>query len=191
MRKPYFRRDRGEWYIKTADGKSQIRLHKNQEEAYRIWREMLAVQSPDSPSSNVTAIAANYLKAAKRLLSPEHYQRTARYLADFCNEHGAVNAAAIGGLVYAEAVNSGRSSELANVNDMIAVLRRTGRCEHGNVCDYPLVDPRSLAKEYEPVTPTVPPTPGIPPVVPGFDSVIVYAGGKAWKASAASFEPVT
>lgn len=96
-------------------------------------------------------------------------------------------AAAVGGLVYAEAFNNNRSPELDDVNEMIAILRRTGRCQGGDECAYPLVDPRRLAKEFAPVVPPVVPTfPAAP-----FESVIVYAGGKAWKASGSDWEPVT
>lgn len=86
-------------------------------------------------------------------------------------------AAAIGGLVFAEAVQTGRGGELDSILEMIDRLRNTGR-QQGD--DYPLIDPRKLSREFEPPAPqppTQPPATG--------DYVVTYIGGVARKFVAA------
>lgn len=86
-------------------------------------------------------------------------------------------AAAIGGLVFAAATNAGRGAEFDSAIEMILALRKSGRCDGGDVCKYPVIDPRSLAKFTDPQTPPVPPAPisGVP------TRVLVFAGGKQFE----------
>ncbi len=86
-------------------------------------------------------------------------------------------AAAIGGLTYAAAVNSGRGTEFDSAAEMIAALKKTGR--GGN--QYPIIDPRELAKATDKVTPVPPaPTPSQPiSSVP--TRVLVFSGGKQYE----------
>lgn len=86
-------------------------------------------------------------------------------------------AAAIGGLVFAAATNVGRAAEFDSTLEMILALRKSGRCDGGDVCKYPVIDPRSLAKFTDPQTPPVPPAPvsGVP------TRVLVFAGGKQFE----------
>jgi subtilisin len=79
-------------------------------------------------------------------------------------------AAAIGGLLYGYALQMGRGSELASTKQMVEVLRRSSR---DPAAQYPLIDPRRLAKAFEA-------GPG-PVTAPPVDHVMVYAGGRAWK----------
>jgi integrase len=88
MRKPYFRSDRGAWYVKTRGGQTQVRLHEDEQEAYRVWHELRALDRPDCPDSPLEVIAEHYLAAVQRTVSDLHYARTAQYIADFCNSHG-------------------------------------------------------------------------------------------------------
>ncbi len=96
-------------------------------------------------------------------------------------------AAAIGGLTYAAAVNAGRGSDFDSCEEMIAALRKTGRCNSGDACKYPVIDPRSLAKATDRITP-IPPAPNpVPPVVNPAPvtgaptKAIIYAGGRAFE----------
>jgi len=40
MRRPYYRRDRKKWFVKTDDGSSQIYLGETKREAYAAWESM-------------------------------------------------------------------------------------------------------------------------------------------------------
>ena len=40
MRRPYYRRDRKKWFVKTDDGSSQIYLGETKREAYAVWESM-------------------------------------------------------------------------------------------------------------------------------------------------------
>lgn len=40
MRRPYYRRDRRKWFVKTDDGGSQIYLGETKREAYAAWELM-------------------------------------------------------------------------------------------------------------------------------------------------------
>src|SRR5436190_2354629 len=88
MRKPYFRKDRGCWFVKTADGRSQIRLHEDEAQAHRIWQEVVAAERPESPQAPVAAIVENFLRHAERHIAHSTYSSYAYYLADFCGRHG-------------------------------------------------------------------------------------------------------
>jgi subtilisin family serine protease len=98
------------------------------------------------------------------------------------NRHGTMTgtsmacpiAAAIGGLIYADAVNNGRADQLDSIDEMIALLRRTGRCEEGDECRFPLIDPRRLAKEF--ITQPPPVGGNRPP-----EQIVAYCGGQAFK----------
>jgi subtilisin family serine protease len=85
-------------------------------------------------------------------------------------------AAGIGGLIYAEAVNSGRGSELDSLDKMLMLLRKTGRSIDGST--YPLIDPRTLATQF-----VTQPNPLVTPLAAGQgpDKVVVlYANGDAF-----------
>jgi subtilisin len=77
--------------------------------------------------------------------------------------------ASIGGLVYAAAVNAGRGDQLDTVEEMVSLLRKTGRSSD----DFPLVDPRTLSSQF-----AAEPVPGArkPPA----DRVVLYVGGEAF-----------
>lgn len=108
------------------------------------------------------------------------------------NRHGTMTgtsmatpiAAAIGGLVYAAAVNAGRGEQFDSCEEMIAALRKHGRCNGADSCKYPVIDPRGLAKSFQPMTPPVPPaTPTQPPQAPPGTPArcVVYWGGKQYE----------
>ena len=95
MRKPYFRKDRGAWFVKTRNGKSQIRLHEDEEQAFKIWQELQSAENPDRPNAPFASLVENYLRSAERSVSAEMFTRTGTYLADFCRAYGKTAARAI------------------------------------------------------------------------------------------------
>lgn len=95
MRKPYFRADRGAWFVKTAGGRSQIRLHEDEAEAYRIWQESLAAENPEDPHAPTAAIAEAFLAWAESRVAPKTYRGYSDFLASFCNEAGSIKARAL------------------------------------------------------------------------------------------------
>lgn len=145
-----------------------------------VWPEVVAVGAVDAtghltqftsrgPELDILAPGVNILST---IPGNRHGQMTGTSMATPI-------AAAVAGLVYAEAVNSGNGELLKSVADMVAVLRKTGRTDLGNA--YPLIDPRSLSGQYQPpvAPPVVPPVVPVPVIGSPIDGVIVYAGGKA------------
>lgn len=88
MRKPYYRKDRGAWYVKTDNGRSQIFLHADEEKAYKIWQEMLELSDPSAIAATVDVICEKYLDAANGSISATQFTRSSYYLAEFCKAHG-------------------------------------------------------------------------------------------------------
>ena len=88
MRKPYFRKDRGAWFVKTPNGRSQIRLHEDQSTAFKIWGELCAVAHPEAIDSTMAAIAENFLRHAKANVAAKTYRGYSDALVSFCNRHG-------------------------------------------------------------------------------------------------------
>lgn len=72
-------------------------------------------------------------------------------------------AAAIGGLAFADAANNSRGDKLDSLDEMLSLLKKTGRGS-----DYPLIDPRSLAKQQ-----------GLqpPPGSGSMDKIVLYFDG--------------
>lgn len=90
MRKPYFRKDRKAWYVKSANGRTQIRLHTDEKEAYRIWQEMQMTANPDSPQVIFAVIAENFLAYAKRVNKPKTFRDRRDDLVSACRAFGKV-----------------------------------------------------------------------------------------------------
>ena len=88
MRKPFYRSDRKKWFVVGANGKF-IPLHEDEEEAYRIWNQMLEQsRRPGDPRLTVAALASRFLKEQEVLLKPPRYDLLERYLCAFSAEHG-------------------------------------------------------------------------------------------------------
>lgn len=88
MRKPYYRKDRGAWYVKTGNGRSQIRLHEEETKAYEVWRELQQVGRPDDLNAPLFSLAENFLAWAEKHIGSSTYDAYVYYLADFCNVKG-------------------------------------------------------------------------------------------------------
>lgn len=84
MRKPYFRKDRSCWFVKTADGKSQINLGADEKAAYTQWQEIQETECVRS-TSLCWVLVQDFLLHAKDALSPDVYENHRRYLIDFVN----------------------------------------------------------------------------------------------------------
>lgn len=97
MRKPYYRKDRKAWYVKSSDGRTQTFLHEEEDKAYEIWQEMRTAQHPEAATATFAVIAANFLSSAKKsldsekpMLSAKTYRSYQDYLVGACEEFGAV-----------------------------------------------------------------------------------------------------
>lgn len=88
MRRPFYREDRGAWYVRTNGGRTQKRLHEDEEKAMQLWAEMLAVDNPQDAGAPVAAIAERFLAWAERNVAASTYDWYLYYLVRFCNEHG-------------------------------------------------------------------------------------------------------
>lgn len=88
MRKPFYRSDRNKWFVVGANGKF-IPLHEDEEEAYRIWNQLLEQsRRPGDPRLTVAALASRFLKEHENLLQPARYDLVERYVSAFSTEHG-------------------------------------------------------------------------------------------------------
>lgn len=85
MRKPFYRRDRGCWYVKTPNGNNQVRLQEDESEAYRIWNEMMQTERPEVPNATVAVIAENFLQHCERRIKASTLSSYSRYLTEFCD----------------------------------------------------------------------------------------------------------
>lgn len=93
MRKPYYRSDRQAWFVKVNGGNSQVRLHEDEQEAYRIWREMCAAENPDAATMLFVAVADKYIVHAKKSLAKKTYRGHQDYLVGACHAFGNVRVA--------------------------------------------------------------------------------------------------
>lgn len=90
MRKPFYRNDRGAWYVRTGVGKSQKRLHENQKEAYKRWQEMQLSAESGSAETPFSFIAAKFLSWVETHNSKETFAWRGRYVTSACNSFGSV-----------------------------------------------------------------------------------------------------
>lgn len=88
MRKPFYRSDRKKWFVVGANGKF-IPLHEDEEEAYRIWNQMLEQsRRPGDPRLLVMALASRFLKEQEVLLNTKRYKHLEHYVCAFSAVHG-------------------------------------------------------------------------------------------------------
>lgn len=87
MRKPFYWKARKAWHVKDRRGRN-VRLHEDQDEAYRIWGELLQREERELCVEAAENIANLYLRSARKSIAATTYEGYARYLVDFCNEHG-------------------------------------------------------------------------------------------------------
>lgn len=96
MRKPFFWKSRGKWFVKSADHKRNIPLHEEESEAFRLWGEMLAAEGDaEVAAHSVAGIAERFLAMAERDLAADTYEQYAKYLAEFCAAYGHLAARSI------------------------------------------------------------------------------------------------
>ncbi len=99
------------------------------------------------------------------------------------NKHGTMTgtsmatpiAAAIGGLVWAQATSSGNTERLDTKDEMIELLRSRGNCSGEVACQYPVIDPRMLATAFVPDAPA--------DGGDGPDEVHVFIGGVCYRST--------
>jgi integrase len=83
MRKPYFWRQRGAWYVNTTDGR-HVRLHEDEKKAHLLWAEMQATENPDSPTVQFFVLAENFLGWSKNRISDKTWRGYSAFLVSFC-----------------------------------------------------------------------------------------------------------
>jgi len=88
MRKPFFWAERGAWYVKSADGRRNIKLAEDQEAAFKRWHKQQALAKPDSPAVIVAVVMEHYLRLGMGEVSAGHRAAAGKSIADFCNMHG-------------------------------------------------------------------------------------------------------
>lgn len=81
MRKPFYRKSHKCWYFKDSAG-NFIRLDPDEETAFRLWQDMLAVRAINDNSPLAVVVEA-WLQEHVHALSPERFELTAGYLASF------------------------------------------------------------------------------------------------------------
>ncbi len=88
MRKPFYRASRKKWFVVRSSGKF-IPLHEDEEEAFRIWNQMLEQsRRPGDPRLTVAALASRFLKEQELLLKPDRYKHLEHYVCVFVADHG-------------------------------------------------------------------------------------------------------
>ncbi len=88
MREPFYWAKRKAWYVRTADGKSQTKLHEDKKRAFEIWHERQALARPDSPAVILAVIAEQYIRHGVGGLSDKQRRHVCEKLANFCNVCG-------------------------------------------------------------------------------------------------------
>lgn len=87
MRRPFYWKARGGWYVKTARRQNHY-LGATEEAAQTAWAEMVAADRIVGGDALVAALAEAFLADYQRTAKPATYQWRARYIADFCKAHG-------------------------------------------------------------------------------------------------------
>lgn len=77
MRRPYYRRDRRRWYVKTDDGNSQIYLGETKAEAYAVWESMRRQGEPGR--WRIAELAAAFLADAEARGVSKSYLHSCRF----------------------------------------------------------------------------------------------------------------
>jgi integrase len=90
MRKPFFWKQRNCWYVRSDDGRTNIRLDPDESKAYDVWEELRTAQHPESPAAPYAVIAENYLSHAEKTLGAKAYRASKDYLVSACNVFGMV-----------------------------------------------------------------------------------------------------
>lgn len=87
MRKPYFWKRRGAWYVNADDGR-HIRLHEEEKKAHLLWAEMQATENPDTELVQFFVLAENFLGWSKNRISEKTWQGNSSFLVSFCSHDG-------------------------------------------------------------------------------------------------------
>src|SRR5690349_8645834 len=83
MRKPWFRKQDGNWYVTTAG--EQVKLGPDEKRAFRKWHAMQAAGDVEAEDVTLIAIVEAFLRWSKSNQAPKTYEWYSRYLADLCN----------------------------------------------------------------------------------------------------------
>lgn len=81
MRKPFYRKSRKCWYVKDSSG-GFIKLDPNEQTAYKIWQNMLAVHAVDD-SSSFAMLAEAWLQEHQHLLTTMRFGQTSNHIVSF------------------------------------------------------------------------------------------------------------
>ena len=83
--KPYYRKQTGTWYLQL--GKRQIRLSKNEEEAFQKYHEIMLNQSVyTSTLTDVLDVLDHYLEWLQNNRAEGTYNKAKYYLTDFAKQ---------------------------------------------------------------------------------------------------------
>lgn len=90
MRKPFFWKQRKCWYVRSEDGRTNVRLDPDEQRAFDVWNELRTAAHPESPAATFAVIAENYSIQAEKTLGPKQYRAHRDYLVGACTEFGMV-----------------------------------------------------------------------------------------------------
>jgi site-specific recombinase XerD len=85
MRKPFFWKSRGAWYVKVC--KSQLFLDADEGKAYRIWQEMQQQAFDGGPRALVWSVAQDFMLWAQRNVAASTFALYQRYVVKFCDAY--------------------------------------------------------------------------------------------------------
>lgn len=85
MRKPFFWKQRKCWYVRSEDGRTNVRSDPDEQRAFDIWNELRTAAHPESPAATFAVIAENYLMHAEKSLGPKQYRAHRDYLVGACS----------------------------------------------------------------------------------------------------------
>lgn len=90
MRKPYYRKDRKAWYVKSSDGRTQTFLDVDEAKAYDAWHEMQRLGNLSHPHVTFATVADRYLIWAELNIARKTYHGYAADLLKAVADFGAV-----------------------------------------------------------------------------------------------------
>jgi integrase len=154
MRRPYWKKSHGCWYVNNAAGKP-VRLDPDDDAAHTIWQRMReAEQSLSHPNVPFRVLANEWLRQHQAEFATEKYRQLRRYLSAFCQHVGAKAAGELDkGTVYdwlRAPKQRGSHKTLrpwspSTQRDVVGVIKRVLRWAHANglIARNPLHDLRA------------------------------------------------
>lgn len=83
MNTPWFWKARNAWYV--SNGTSQIRLHEDEDEAYKQWHAMREAQNPEMLNAPFAALSESYLEETEDDEPTPWQEQAGGYIADFAD----------------------------------------------------------------------------------------------------------